>query len=66
MDSFELVVASILEREGYWVRASYKVELTKEEKRSIGKPSAPRWEIDVLAYKASTNELLVVECKRRT
>jgi hypothetical protein len=37
--------------------------LTKEEKRTIGRPSNPRWEIDVVAYRASTNELLVVECK---
>ena len=43
MDSFEQVVAEILWREGYWVRASVKVELTKEEKREIDLPSSPRW-----------------------
>jgi hypothetical protein len=63
MDSFEQVVAEILWREGYWVRTSVKVELTKEEKRSIELPSAPRWELDVVAYKAGENSLLVVECK---
>ena len=63
MDSFEQVVAEILWREGYWVRTSLKVELTKEEKREIGLPSSPRWELDVVAYKASENALLVVECK---
>jgi hypothetical protein len=63
MDSFESLVAGILEREGYWVRTRFKVELTKEEKRMIGRPSAPRWELDLIAYKAGTNELLVIECK---
>jgi hypothetical protein len=49
MDSFESLVASILEREGFWVRSNFKVDLTKEEKRTIGRPSSPRWEIDLLA-----------------
>ena len=63
MDAFESVVAVLLERKGYWTRTSIKVELTKDEKRLIGRPSSPRWEIDVIAYKGSTNSLLVVECK---
>ncbi len=63
MDAFENIVAMILSREGYWVRTSYKVNLTKEEKRKIGKPSSPRWELDVVAYKPASNELLVIECK---
>jgi hypothetical protein len=63
MDSFEQVVAEILWREGYWVRTSVKVELSKEEKREIELPSSPRWELDVVAYKATDNALLVVECK---
>ena len=63
MDAFESVVAMLLERRGYWVRSAYKVDLTKEEKRMIGRPSCPRWELDVVAYKGATNELLVVECK---
>jgi hypothetical protein len=63
MDAFEQVVAEILWREGYWVRTSVKVELTKEEKRAIDLPSSPRWEIDVVAYRAKDNHLKVVECK---
>jgi hypothetical protein len=63
MDAFESVVAALLERKGYWTRTSVKVELTKEEKRQIGRPSSPRWEIDVIAYKGSTNSLFAVECK---
>jgi hypothetical protein len=63
MDAFESVVATLLERKGYWTRTSVKVELTKEEKQQIGRPSSPRWELDVIAYKGSTNSLLVVECK---
>lgn len=63
MDSFETLVGSLLEKDGYWVRTSVKVELTAEEKRKIGRPSSPRWELDLVAYKAKSNELLVVECK---
>lgn len=63
MDSFEMLVGSILRNQGFWVEASLKVELTKVEKVEIGRATSPRWELDVVAYKAGTNELLVVECK---
>lgn len=63
MDAFEQLVSEILWMEGYWVRTSVKVELTKEEKRLIGKPSSPRWELDIVAYSGRDNRLLVVECK---
>lgn len=63
MNSFEAVIAELLALEGYWVQQGFKVDITKEEKRSIGKPSSPRWELDVLAYSGANNELLVVECK---
>jgi hypothetical protein len=63
MDAFEQVVSEILWHQGYWVRTSVKVELTKEEKRTIGRPSSPRWEIDVVAYSARENMLRLVECK---
>jgi hypothetical protein len=63
MDAFEAILAELLERDGYWVRKSVKVKLTKEEKIAIGRPSSPRWELDLVAYKGSNNELLVIECK---
>ncbi len=63
MDAFEQVVSEILWLEGYWVRTSVKVELTKEEKRLIGRHSAPRWELDIVAYNGRDNILRVVECK---
>lgn len=63
MDSFEHVVATLLDREGYWVRTSVKVALTRDEKREIGRPSSPRWELDLVAYSGERRELLVVECK---
>jgi hypothetical protein len=63
MDAFEAVLAELLEHDGYWVRKSVKVNLTKEEKVAIGRPSSPRWELDLVAYKGSKNELLVIECK---
>lgn len=63
MDAFESVVGETLWREGYWVQSSLKVELTKEEKIAIGRPSTPRWELDLVGYSGQRNELLVVECK---
>jgi hypothetical protein len=63
MDAFEQLVSEIVWMEGYWVRTSVKVELTKEEKRAIGRPSAPRWELDIVAYSGRDNLLRVIECK---
>src|SRR4051812_37193485 len=63
MDSFEAVIAAILQRRGYWTQTSVKVELTKEEKVAVGRPSSPRWELDVVGYRGASNELLVLECK---
>lgn len=53
----------LLRQDGYWTTPSLKVNLTKEQKRQIGLATAPRWELDVVAYKGATNEVLVVECK---
>lgn len=63
MDYFEATIRRLLEEEGYWTKQSFKVELTKGEKRQIGKPSIPRPEIDLIAYKPSQNELLAIEVK---
>ena len=63
MDHFESIIATLLEAEDYWVRRSFKVNVTKEEKRQIGKHSIPRPEIDLLALHFSTNEVLALEAK---
>lgn len=63
MDYFEGIVKTLLEHEGYWVRQSFKVNLSKQEKRDIGKHSIPRPEIDLLAFKPVANELLALEVK---
>jgi hypothetical protein len=63
MDAFEDLIATLLEKDGFWVQTTFKVELTKEEKKEIGRPSSPRWKLDLIAYKASTNDILAVECK---
>lgn len=63
MDHFEEIVAFLLEADGYWTRRSYKVDVTKEEKRQIGKPSIPRPEIDLLAFNFRKNEIVAFEAK---
>jgi hypothetical protein len=63
MDAFEEIVAGLFRRNGFWTWQGYKVKLTPEDKRAIGKPSMPRPEIDVLAYRPSENQLLWIECK---
>jgi hypothetical protein len=63
MDAFEQLAADLFWNEGYWVRTGVKVELTREDKQRIGRHSSPRWEIDLIAYNASANELLALECK---
>lgn len=40
MDAFEQLVSEILWMSGFWVRTPVKVELTKEEKRLIGRQSS--------------------------
>jgi hypothetical protein len=63
MDAFESLISMLLRHNGYWTIPSFKVELTKNEKREIGRFSSPRWEIDLIAYRGSTNEVLAIECK---
>ena len=63
MDAFEQLASDIFWNEGYWVRTGFKVELTREEKIRIGRHSAPRWEIDLVAYSPTSNEVLALECK---
>jgi hypothetical protein len=63
MDAFENLIAMLLKRQGYWTIPCFKVELSKEEKRQIDRPSSPRWELDLVAYKGSINEIMAVECK---
>lgn len=63
MDHFETIVCDLLEASGYWIRRSFKVEMTKQEKQQVGRHSMPRPEIDILAYKRETEEILVLEAK---
>jgi hypothetical protein len=63
MDNFEGIIRTLLEADHFWVQSSFKVELTLEEKRHIGKHSMPRPELDLLALNFEENEVLVVEAK---
>jgi hypothetical protein len=63
VDYFEGIIKTLLEHEGYWVRQSFKVNLTKQEKRDIGKHSIPRPEVDILAFKPAENRVIAFEAK---
>lgn len=63
MDHFESIIKTLLEIDGYWVRQSFKVNLTKEEKQRTGKPTIPRPEIDLLAFKPCENRIYAFEAK---
>lgn len=63
MDYFEAIIKTLLEHEGFWIRQSFKVNLTKQEKRDIGKHSIPRPEIDILAFKPEENKIIAFEAK---
>ncbi len=63
MDAFEELMADLLWQKGYWVQNSFKIALTKAEKRRIKRPTSPRWEIDIAAYSGRDNVLRLFECK---
>jgi len=63
MDYFEAIVKTLLEDDGFWTRQSFKVNVSKDEKRQIGKPTIPRPEIDLIAYKPASKEILAIEVK---
>jgi len=63
MDYFENLVKTLLEEEFLWVAQSIKVEITKEEKRRLQKPSLPRPEIDLVVFDFAKDRLIAVEVK---
>ncbi|MBL0121660.1 MAG: hypothetical protein IPP88_02670 [Betaproteobacteria bacterium] len=62
-DHFENLIRTLLEADGYWVVQSFKVNVSKQEKRQIGKHTIPRPEIDLLALDFSKNEIIAFEAK---
>lgn len=63
MDAFEQIVGQLLEEDKYWVRYSVKIDLSKDEKKLIGKPTAPRPEIDLVAFDIRANKIFLLEVK---
>ena len=63
MDYFESIVKTLLEEQGYWCRQSFKVNVSREEKHRIGKPTIPRPEIDIVAFKPGESKLIALEAK---
>ncbi len=63
MDCFETIAATLFEFDGYWVRRSFKVNVTQQDKKSLGKDSMPRPEIDLLAFKPREDLIIAFEAK---
>ncbi len=63
MNAFENIIGLYLEESGYWVKQSVKVEISVEDKKKIGIPTMPRPEIDLVAYSAKKNILILIEAK---
>jgi len=63
MDAFENIISQLLQEDGFWVLQSVKVDLNKDEKVSISKPTTPRPEIDIIAYSCKENLLYLIEAK---
>jgi hypothetical protein len=68
MDAFEVIVADIAARQGYWVRPSVWIELTDTDRAELtqakGTPvRQQRVNLDVVGYNGRDNEVLVIECK---
>jgi hypothetical protein len=66
MDAFELIARKYFERNNYWTRIGYRLDLKRlsaSERSTIVKKSDPRPEIDLVAFKPEDNQLLLIECK---
>jgi hypothetical protein len=63
MDAFEELAGQLLNADKYWVKHSVKVDLTKDEKVKIHKPTTSRPEIDIAAFDFSTNTIYLLEVK---
>ena len=65
MDHFENIAKTLLEREGYWVIQSFKINLSPSQKAQIhpSKSSIPRPEIDLLALHIPTSTIIAFEVK---
>jgi len=63
VNAFEDIVKLYLEEEGYWVRQSVKVKISKQDKRDLLTYSMPTPEIDLVAFNVKENELLLIEVK---
>ena len=60
MEALEAIVAAVLQNKGFWVRTSVRVKLELPKRRN---KSDPRTELDVVAYRPKSHEVLVIECK---
>ena len=63
MNAFEDIVGRYLEEEGYWVRHSVKLNISKQDKVALERHTMPRPEIDIVALNVRKNELLLLEVK---
>ena len=63
VNEFENLVCEIFWKKGSWFQYPFHVELTKAEKRKIGCPTSPRWELDIVSYRGRNNAVILIERK---
>lgn len=63
MDVFEQIVARLMEEQGYWVRQGVRANLSKAQKESLGNPTMPRPQVDLVGYSPKQRELVFLEVK---
>ena len=61
--AFENLINQLLQEEGFWTLQNVKIELSKEEKIKISKPTTPRPDIDIVAFDSKNNTLYLLEVK---
>ncbi|MBK9413564.1 MAG: hypothetical protein IPN61_09115 [Bacteroidetes bacterium] len=63
MDAFEEIIGHLLREDNFWVQHSVKINLNRQDRHAINKPSSPRPEIDIAAFSPSTDTIYLLEVK---
>lgn len=63
MDAFEEIIGHLLREDKFLVHHSVKINLNRQDRQAIKKPSSPRPEIDIAAFSPNTDTIYLLEVK---